>query len=191
MIKKNTEVSPFIIKRRYLVFLIPFLLISSFSQAVCKPEEAYANTPKEDMSAKIYISEGATISVAEGTTISGAELIHTFVSHPKTKTVKKKRVKKPKAVKKTAIKKASASSQTLETISSGSPKQSWGSSGSHNNQTSVIPSSSFKSFAVVIYDIFIAIIFLFAIIKILFDKDYSIKTLLIGHNFLRPPPSIV
>ncbi len=193
MIKKILEVSPFIMKRRYLLFLIPFLLIPSFSQATCKPEEAYVKTPKEDTSGNIYVSEGTALVVADGTTVVVNEVVHTAKDAKPHKTkLPKKKIEKLKLVKKeTGIVKSHSSLQSTETMSSKDSRRIVGSDNPNAKQACIMSNgSSSKSLAIATAynNILISFLLSLLIVLIFFYNRHFIKALLVGSNFQRPPP---
>ncbi len=193
VIKKSTEVSPFIIKRRYLIFLISFLLTSSFLQATCKPKEAY-DTLKEDKSASVYVAEGTALFVANGTTVVVDEVVYTGKEVKSLKTKHpKKRVEKLKSIKqKTQTAKSNSSLPPTETFTSKDSKHIFGSNSSSAKEAYVnTNNSNSKFFAVTIFDISIYIIISCLILLISFYNSHFIKALLLGSNFQRPPPAFL
>lgn len=188
--KKCKITFPFNISRKYFHFLI-FLLAFSFSKAICKPEDAYAENLKENSSKpeKIYISGEATIFVAEGTVIAGSELLQTDVKKTKTHPLKKK-AEKLKLVKRTTpVTKPAIANKPIETISSTKSKYSWESYASYNGKASITYNNSFKSFVALEQNTFISIIFSVLIILILFYRSRITRAMLLLVNFQLPPPS--
>ena len=181
MKKKNRTLSLQIKKRGRSIFLFVFSLFSLFFKAV-------ANDHPE--AGKIYISNGAELTVSN-TILYGEKIV---VSEKEKKNHSPKAKTTPAKVKvlekKVHRKISTPTSNRIKII----PSENTGNA--FNNETLgmkrvfVIPNNLLSLFAVILNDIVISILCLFAILLTYSYKSRTIPAIHFGHNFQRPPPSL-